>query len=507
MIRQRPGVCYSALFFSFCLLVPENAFCVSAQALALQSISTSDLADNPKTNFAANDFIRYSVSLSVPLVAVVFVRGSISFQGADRENLGLQFKTFQKGSRRIFWDSVVPANASGQATVTVYYLSIPGGFAQQSVSFTVSSDGGPPPGEAAYIGSTACIACHAGTNKDIVDAYQESGHHFALHKISGTPPLYPSFCPGAPDSPSGFAWSDIFYVIGGYGWKANFVHADGHFLTTGVDKTDAQYNLANTILGTPAEFVAYAPGQTEAKAFDCGPCHTTGYNAEGSQDNLTQIVGTWSEEGVGCEACHGPGSTHQANPAGVKPALDPKTSCAACHVRDNTGVIEADAGLLLQNQQTEELKAGAKSFFTCDSCHNAHASSRYDEQAQGTAIIKQCTSCHSDKTIGLGMQSLKCIDCHMPYAVQSGAHITFTDAAGNTTAQGDMRSHLFKVNAAAQSPAEMFAADGKSLAVDSSGKSPGLTLDLVCLGCHRPGGRAATTYTFEQVKGFAGSVH
>ncbi len=72
---------------------------------------------------------------------------------------------------------------------------------------------------------------------------------------------------------------------------------------------------------------------------------------------------------------------------------------------------------------------------------------------------------------------------------------------------GDMRSHIFKINTDAAVPAEMFSDNGTKLAVDSAGKTAGLTLNFVCLGCHRTGGQAATSYTYEQVKNIAPSVH
>jgi hypothetical protein len=53
----------------------------------------------------------------------------------------------------------------------------------------------------------------------------------------------------------------------------------------------------------------------------------------------------------------------------------------------------------------------------------------------------------------------------------------------------------------------MFSADGLSVATDNTGRAKGLTLNFICLSCHRQGGLAATTYTFEQVKALAGAVH
>ncbi len=95
----------------------------------------------------------------------------------------------------------------------------------------------------------------------------------------------------------------------------------------------------------------------------------------------------------------------------------------------------------------------------------------------------------------------------MPYAVKSGAHISFKDADGNALALGNMRSHIFSVNVEAELPSEMFSRDGTAVALGSDGKSLGLTLDIVCQSCHREGGSAQRAYTFEQVKSFAGGIH
>ena len=352
-----------------------------------------------------------------------------------------------------------------------------------------------------------CIACHSGSNKDITDAYLDSGHHFALNAANGSAPVYPPFAPGVPQPPATLQWSDIQFVVGGYGWKANFVNTSGYILTNGNNKIDSQYNLPDTFLNTSGQFVPYETTLKTPKPFDCGSCHTTGYTAEGNQDGLPGIDGTWAEDGVGCEACHGPGEQHLNDPFGVKPAGDAKQSCKLCHVRDNSAVLEAENGLILHQQQAEELAASPKSFLSCDSCHNPHASAHYDQKASGTGIIIECTTCHPGKTVGLGMQFLKCVDCHMPYAVKSGANISYQDSNSTTLKLGDVRSHLFTVYADANSPADMFTADGLSVATDSNGKAKGLTLNFICLSCHRQGGLAATTYTFEQVKALAGAVH
>ena len=95
----------------------------------------------------------------------------------------------------------------------------------------------------------------------------------------------------------------------------------------------------------------------------------------------------------------------------------------------------------------------------------------------------------------------------MPYAVKSGASISYQDENSTNLKLGDMRSHLFAVYADANSPSDMFSADGLSVATDNTGRAKGLTLNFICQSCHRQGGIAATTYTFDQVKALAGAVH
>jgi hypothetical protein len=195
------------------------------------------------------------------------------------------------------------------------------------------------------------------------------------------------------------------------------------------------------------------------------------------------------------------------NPYAVKPEISYGIACTACHVRESISVVEASGGLILHQQQASEIKASPHSFMQCTTCHNPHASAHYDDQAAGTAIIAACTSCHAGVQIGLSMSQLACIDCHMPYAVNAGASLTFTDTAAAVYPLGAMPSHIFKINADAPGPGAMFTASGSRLALDTAGKSAGLTLNFACLGCHRAGGRAARSYTYAQVKSLATLVH
>ena len=45
----------------------------------------------------------------------------------------------------------------------------------------------------------------------------------------------------------------VTYVIGGYGWKANYLDLDGYVATDGVNNVNTQYNLANAYIGTECQ--------------------------------------------------------------------------------------------------------------------------------------------------------------------------------------------------------------------------------------------------------------
>ena len=161
----------------------------------------------------------------------------------------------------------------------------------------------------------------------------------------------------------------------------------------------------------------------------CASCHATGY--EKRYDPATRrYASTEAEIGVGCEACHGPGSAHvawaehgTAPPGGLTQAgftadTDAPEAwlgvCAGCHSRREAlddgnpvpGTAFHDAfrlallrpGLYHADGQIRDEVYVAGSFLqsrmhaagvTCRDCHDAHTARR---RAEGNAL---CTQCHS----------------------------------------------------------------------------------------------------------------
>ena len=315
---------------------------------------------------------------------------------------------------------------------------------------------------AVYVGAEACQECHG----DLYTTYAETGHAHALTKIvDGQAPQFPfSELPGPPE---GKTWADILYVIGGFGWKAQFVDTTGTLLTG--DAT--QYNLVNDNLDMGGDWAAYHSG--EQVPFDCASCHTTGYVPDGHQDEIPGVIGTWAEDSIGCERCHGPGGNHVNDPYFVKMEIVRDAElCGDCHTNGDLSKIPAMDGFLDHNDQYGELFTSTKRVMDCVDCHNPHTTVKY---AKGLAIKTECQTCHFEEAEYQKItdrRHAQCIDCHMPYATKSAVGDPEQHAA-------DVRTHLMAINPHATS---QFNEAG-----DAS--EPYLTLEFTCKGCHYADGR------------------
>ena len=321
-----------------------------------------------------------------------------------------------------------------------------------------------------YVGSETCGECHTET----FEVFMQSGHPWKLNKVvDGQPPEYPFT--EVPEPPEGYTWDDILYVIGGYNWKARFIDQDGYIITGADENATTQYNFANPVVGNEAGWVGYHAGE-ENLPYNCGTCHTTGYKPEGNQDGLPGLVGTWAEDGIGCEACHGPGSLHVDNPYGVALKVDRHSAeCGDCHRRGTVEEVNASGGFIQHHEQYEELFQSKHAIIDCVQCHDPHTGVVQLRQAGEQTIRTTCENCHFEKSknqnneIHLALE-VECIDCHMPRVTKSAVG----DAEKFT---GDIRTHLMAIDPAQVS---QFNEDGTAALSQ-------LALDFACKHCHVPG--------------------
>jgi hypothetical protein len=307
----------------------------------------------------------------------------------------------------------------------------------------------PPQVSPDFVGVAKCKECHAGMHPEVIEAWDASGHGYKLNPvINGVPPVYPDFVgawyaendfellPGL-----GMTWNEVIYVIGGYGWKARFIGTDGYIVTGNEDNPNVQFNLDTK------EWVPYHTG--EQKAYNCGSCHTTGWVAADPDcpPNIDQpgFHGVYKDPQISCEACHGAGAAHVAS-GKAEDIGDAKDSCKNCHIRgDDMGIIPASGGLIKHHEQYQELLAGPHDGLSCGACHDAHASTKYDDEAPGEGVHTGCESCHSDIVVNAPHAGIaSCTACHMPKTVKSATSFTFGEG-DDALKLGDIGGHIFKL--------------------------------------------------------------
>ena len=341
---------------------------------------------------------------------------------------------------------------------------------------------------AEYVGSETCGGCHP----DTFDIWEKSGHHWKLTKVvDGQPPDFPFT--EVPEPPEGYTWDDILYVIGGYNWKARFVDQEGYIITGADENATTQYNFANPVVGNEAGWVGYHAGE-ENLPYDCGSCHTTGYQPEGNQDGLPGLVGTWAEEGIGCEECHGPGSLHADNPYGVALQVDRHPAqCGECHRRGSIEEVNASGGFIQHHEQYEELFQSKHAVIDCVQCHNPHAGVVQLRQAEAQTVRTTCENCHFEKAkfqkneIHVALD-VACVDCHMPRITKS--------AVGNSDEfTGDIRTHMMGIDV---DQVEQFNEEG-NVALSQ------VSLNFACRHCHVPG--SSVDLTDEELQAGATGYH
>jgi len=307
-----------------------------------------------------------------------------------------------------------------------------------------------------YVGSDKCFSCH----QEQFNFWQASGHPYKIRKAEKV--RYT----GIP-LPSGYSWEDIAYVIGGANKKARFIDRQGYIITTAKDGSEAktQYNMQD------GSWSFYHKG--EKKPYKCGPCHMTNYKSDGNQDGLPGMIGTWSENGIGCEECHGAGEQHIAKPSKDNIMVDSSAdACAKCHQRGGTGPKPmASKGFIKHHEQINELRVGSHGDLSCMECHNPHQRAILAEQ--------KCAECHDGEAVAYaktthGKSNISCIECHMPRASKSAIKVS--------DVSGDVRTHIFKIDSSADG--NMFYTEEKDGKKTTYAKGA-VTLDFVCLNCHQ----------------------
>jgi predicted CXXCH cytochrome family protein len=138
----------------------------------------------------------------------------------------------------------------------------------------------------------------------------------------------------------------------------------------------------------------------QGKPGACLVCHVTGYDPG---------QGTWKEDGVACEACHGPVPTSHSSDPVDNPVPVERTSdlCGRCHSGDRFNIENWQASTHFQRAMT------------CTVCHDPHSATLKTVQGQeeiGASAL--CINCHSEVSMNFpyskhNQAGVSCVDCHL----------------------------------------------------------------------------------------------
>ena len=352
--------------------------------------------------------------------------------------------------------------------------------------------GGRPSEQASTVGSRYCVACHYET----VATWRDSRHARALSSEL-TDPLQDLFEQGAELAVGGgsaLLWmqgsSPMVTLVGASTESRDLtvrshLGGQGSVLLTEVDglwwPLPVAWRAADPERGPDGEpgLLAWEPerwfADGELLEEPAGPdaeqgclgCHATAYEPQGLL-----------REGVGCEACHGPGSSHIAAPDPQRARfitqpqdLDDERAnavCAQCHGADSPE-FWASGNASAPGQQADELPwsgHGGDPTLRCFDCHDPHGGVEHSLRLESKED-SLCLACHDSPEHG---HEQRCTSCHMP---ATAARLGF----GEQTGAGDLSSHLF-VAVEPQQTVDHFDALGQSTL------SPGEYPVHACMECH-----------------------
>lgn len=246
--------------------------------------------------------------------------------------------------------------------------------------------------KATYKGSMMCKMCHQNLEKSkaIVPAYDKTAHPKAMMKASVEGAIVGDFA-----SNPVFTKDKVAYVLGKGRNKQAYLDANFQVLPAMWYVKEKKWKPTAAVDG----------------ATQCIACHTTGFDP---------VTKKYTQEGVGCEACHGPGSDHLAgNQTAIVTVskLDAKRAgmvCGQCHSagKDPTGKFVHPVGYRPGDDLTKTFVDAKPTAPGSNQQYSEHLQSKHAE------VGTNCTTCHDAHNTVNGKAQLKkpvndlCLSCH-----------------------------------------------------------------------------------------------
>ncbi len=374
--------------------------------------------------------------------------------------------------------------------------------------------------EGRYLGSKACGPCHAVEYR----SWRASHHRSTLRPFSSAAPprLASASLPEGyavevsgevkgPGAEGGVVLGQAAYVVGGRRREELWVRLEDGRLQV--------FPIAYDLDGNkPLELLGALPGGSPPKGdsvdfwtrlarnadLGCYGCHATGAIvriAGATQAGNAVPRSEWAEAGVGCEACHGPGSPHVEAAKAGRPR-DARTATAATTESDQkVGVCASCHGLrdLLSSplSNTPAHPYGQPVWNGADPVLNSPANAEFRDPlfpdlrpatyqqeavalAQSPCAVKgglDCARCHDPHSGEIRTEArgdAACFPCHDGIGAQGSAH---TRHPAGKPGSGCPDCHM----------AAILRGPGSALARDHALSTPaadGENVPMACAGCH-----------------------
>jgi predicted CXXCH cytochrome family protein len=312
----------------------------------------------------------------------------------------------------------------------------------------------------------------------------------------------------------------VDFTLGGSGWKQRYVTTIGNSLYILPHQWNVvgggwvAYHASDWYDTTTGEAKLIAISQSWDRR--CAGCHATGVEL-GFNDTSGEWTATYTELGIGCEGCHGPGSLHIDPPDGedqedyIWNPLD-STVCGNCHNRGaSVGQVGGKTTGYPMNAAGEVIMPGDDhdDFFVRAPGYHAdgETSSKHRQQ-----YIDYITHPHSDSLATLQASTDaddSCLECHSTdyRLAEAGSEPDLTTAVNSIEcgachdSHGSANEHDLRLppdeictqchSAGGTAPGERAHNPQKEIlegdvAIAGIAKMPWMNGDVTCVDCHMP---------------------
>jgi hypothetical protein len=329
-----------------------------------------------------------------------------------------------------------------------------------------------PPNANAYVGKEACARCHSSVYESFQGTamahasgpateglrpadfvHGKSGVHYRIYSEGGKAWL--SF--DRPGDATVSGKRELLYSIGsGRRGRSYLFATDGFVFESPINwYADRQVWDMAPAYGDAREIPMNLPAYAS-----CLNCHTSGMQPPNKGTENRYATPVFTQDGVGCERCHGPGGSHIKGGAIVNPAKLPAgrrdSVCMQCHLEAGVAIERAgrhayefrpgdnlddyvvhyvstgNSAGLGANSQFEALaqsacKKTSGDSMSCVSCHDPHLSPSAEERA--SYYRGKCLACHgADFGAKHHPEKADCTACHMPSSLSADiSHTEVTD--------------------------------------------------------------------------------